>query len=69
MRLYDHLMGAIELARNNASIATEYLERAVRSLPYGPFEKDAWLIDTLAEAYFQAGDLPKAREQYETLRY
>jgi tetratricopeptide (TPR) repeat protein/tRNA A-37 threonylcarbamoyl transferase component Bud32 len=67
MRKYDHLMGAIELARNNTSKALEYLERAVRSLPYGPFEKDAWPIVTLAEAYFQAGDLPKAREQYEII--
>ena len=67
MRLYDHLMGAVELARNNTAKALEYLERAVRSLPYGPFEKDAWFIDTLAEAYFQASDLPKAREQYEKI--
>jgi tetratricopeptide (TPR) repeat protein/tRNA A-37 threonylcarbamoyl transferase component Bud32/TolB-like protein len=67
MRKYDHLMGAIELARNNTSKALEYLERAVRSLPYGPFEKDPWPIITLAEAYFQAGDLPKARGQYEII--
>lgn len=58
-------MGAVELARNNTSKALEYLERAVRGLPYGLFEKDAWFIDTLAEAYFRAGDLAKAREQYE----
>jgi tetratricopeptide (TPR) repeat protein len=65
MRLYDHLMGGVELARNNPAKALEYLERAVQSLPYGPFEKDAWLLDTLAEAYFQAGDWAKAREQYD----
>ena len=67
IRLYDHLMGAVELARNNTFKALEYLERAVRSLPYGPFEKDAWFLDTLAEAYFRAGDLTKAREQYEKI--
>ena len=67
MRFYDHLMGAIELARNSTPKALEYLERAVRSLPYGPFEKDAWFIDTLAEAYLRAGDLEKAREQYENI--
>ena len=67
IRLYDHLMGAIELARGNTPKALEYLERAVQSLPYGPFEKNAWLIDTLAEAYMRAGDLPKAREQYEKI--
>jgi len=67
MRLYDHLMGAVELARNNSSKALEYLEKAVQSLPYGPFEKDAWFIDTLAEAYLRAGDRTKAREQYERI--
>jgi tetratricopeptide (TPR) repeat protein/predicted Ser/Thr protein kinase len=65
IRLYDHLLGAVELARNNTSKALEYLERAVRSLPYGRFEKDAWFIDTLAEAYLRAGDLGKARDHYE----
>jgi tetratricopeptide (TPR) repeat protein/predicted Ser/Thr protein kinase len=67
IRLYDHLMGAVELARNNTTEAIEYLERAVDSLPYGPFEKDAEFIGTLAEAYFRAGDLPRAREQYEKI--
>jgi tetratricopeptide (TPR) repeat protein len=67
MRLYDHLMGAIEIERNNAPKALEYLERSVRSLPYGPFEKDAGFINMLAEAYVRAGDLPRAREQYERI--
>jgi eukaryotic-like serine/threonine-protein kinase len=43
------------------------LEKAVQSLPYGPFEKDAGFIDTLAEAYLRAGDRTKAREQYERI--
>ncbi|OGD27003.1 MAG: hypothetical protein A2V57_05305 [Candidatus Aminicenantes bacterium RBG_19FT_COMBO_65_30] len=67
IRLYDHLMGAIELERNNTSKALEDLERAVRSAPYGPFEKDAGSINMLAEAYFRAGDLKRAREQYERI--
>jgi eukaryotic-like serine/threonine-protein kinase len=67
MRRYDNLMGAVELARGNTTKALEYLERAVLSLPYGPFEKDAGFIDTLAEAYRQAGDRIKAREQYERI--
>ncbi len=65
MRLYDHLMGAIELARNDTPKALDFLERAVQSLPYGRFEKNAWFIDTLAEAYMRAGDWAKARENYE----
>lgn len=67
IRLYDLLLGEIELARNNIPKAIDYLERAVDSLPYGLFEKDATFIDALAEVYFRAGDLPKAREQYERI--
>jgi serine/threonine protein kinase/tetratricopeptide (TPR) repeat protein len=67
IRLYDLLEGAVELARNNTPKAIDHLERAVDSLPYGPFEKNAGFIDALAEAYFRAGDLPKAREQYERI--
>jgi len=65
IRLYDHLMGAIELERKNFPLAIEYLERAERSLPYGRYEKDAWFLDTLALAYLRSGDSEKAREKYE----
>jgi tetratricopeptide (TPR) repeat protein len=64
IRLYDHLMGAIELEQKNFSRAIEYLERAERSLPYGRYEKDAWILDTLALAYLRSGDVEKAREKY-----
>jgi len=67
IRLYDFLKGAVELARDNTAKAIDDLERAVASLPFGPFEKDAGPIDTLGEAYYRAGDLPKAREQYERI--
>ena len=67
IRLFEYLMGAIELERNNTTKALEDLERAVQSLPYGPFEKDAGFIDRLAEAYFRAGNLIRAREQYERI--
>jgi tetratricopeptide (TPR) repeat protein/tRNA A-37 threonylcarbamoyl transferase component Bud32 len=67
IRLYDHLMGAIELERNNLSKAVEYLERAERSLDYGRYEKDAWFLDTLASAYFKTGDMEKARAKYDQI--
>ncbi len=67
IRLYDHLLGAVELARNNTPKAFEYLERAVRSLPSGPYEKDAWFLETLASAYLRAGDLEKAGTEYEKI--
>ena len=59
MRLYDHLMGAIELARNNTPKALEYLERAVQSLPYGPFEKDAWIHRHVGGSLFPGGRFDK----------
>jgi len=65
IRLYDHLMGAIELERKNFSRAIEYLERAERSLSSGRYQKSAWFLDTLALAYFRSGDVEKAREKYE----
>lgn len=67
IRLYDHLKGAVELERGDTAKALENLERAVRSLPYGPFEKDAGFIDTLAEALVRAGDLARGREHYERI--
>jgi tetratricopeptide (TPR) repeat protein len=62
IRLYDHLKGAVELARNNTAKALEYLERAVRL-----DEENSMFIDALAEAYFRAGDLARARGQYEKI--
>ncbi len=65
IRFYTHLAGMIELERKNYPMAIEYLRNAVESLPYGPLEKDASFIDSLALAYYKSGDLEKARETYE----
>jgi tetratricopeptide (TPR) repeat protein len=62
IRLYDHLLGSVEMGRNNMPKAFEYLEKAVRS-----DEKNTQFIDTLAEAYVRAGDLSRARGQYEKI--
>jgi serine/threonine protein kinase/Tfp pilus assembly protein PilF len=67
IRLYTHLAGMIELERKNYPKAIEYLRNAVESLPYGPLEKDASFIDSLALAYYKSGDLEKARETYEKI--
>jgi tetratricopeptide (TPR) repeat protein len=65
IRIYDHLMGRIEIGKKNYDTAVGYLKKAVDSLPYGPLETDASYIDSLALAYFKAGDLEKAQSQYE----
>ncbi len=67
IRICDHLMGRIELEKNNYDKAIRHLKKAVDSLPYGPLETDAGYIDSLALAYFRAGDLPKAQSEYERI--
>ena len=67
MRFHDLLMGGVEIARNNTSQGIASLEKAVRALPFGPFEKDVRFLEMLAEAYSRSGDLTQAREQYERI--
>jgi serine/threonine protein kinase/tetratricopeptide (TPR) repeat protein len=67
IRIYDHLMGRIELEKKNYSGAIERLKKAMDSLPYGPLETDASYVDSLALAYFRAGDLAKAQSEYERI--
>jgi tetratricopeptide (TPR) repeat protein len=67
IRIYDHLMGRIELEKKNYSRAIDRLKQAVDSLPYGPLETDASYIDSLALAYFRAGDLAKAQGEYQRI--
>jgi serine/threonine protein kinase/Flp pilus assembly protein TadD len=67
IRIYDHLMGQIELEKKDYNEAIERLKKAVDSLPYGPLETDASYIDSLALAYFRAGELDKAQTEYERI--
>jgi serine/threonine protein kinase/tetratricopeptide (TPR) repeat protein len=67
IRIYDHLMGRIELEKKNYDKAIGHLKKAVDSLPYGPLETDASYIDSLALAYFRAGDLARAQTEYERI--
>jgi tetratricopeptide (TPR) repeat protein len=66
MRLYYHLTGRIELGSENCSKAVEYFKKAL-NLEYGPLTVDASFIGSLASAYYKAGDLEKAREEYERI--
>ena len=70
IRLYYHLMGQAEMEKKNFPKAVEYFEKAVSLLP-GQFhvymEMNALYMDSLAGAYFQAGDLEKAGEEYEKI--
>jgi serine/threonine protein kinase/tetratricopeptide (TPR) repeat protein len=67
IRLFDHLMGMIELKKENYSKAIEYFKKAISLLSYGPATQDADFIASLAFANYRAGDLDKAREEYERI--
>lgn len=69
MRLYHHLMGLLEINRNNFSRSIESFQKALSLLPYQHPKNDdlALFIDPLAFAYYKTGDLKKAQEEYEEI--
>ena len=71
MRLYYHLVGVIEFEKGDISKSVGYFEMAASLLPfqYGvdTFNDQALFMDALATAYYQAGDMEKAQQQYEKI--
>ncbi|UCC41413.1 MAG: protein kinase [Candidatus Aminicenantes bacterium] len=69
IRLYDHLMGMIELEEENYSGAFSNFEKATSLLPFqsSDFDIHALFIEPLASAYYKAGNLEKAREEYKRI--
>ena len=68
IRFYYHLAGRIELERKNFDRAIEYLKEALSLLPAGnPPGGDIvpWYRSSLAQAYYESGDLEKSQEEYE----
>ncbi len=73
MRYYYHLMGEIEMARNNPDQAVDHFEQAVDLLPPqgAPWlhsNDHALFMDALAEAYYAADNPIKALEEFENAR-
>lgn len=76
IRYYHHLTGSVEMKNGNAIDAIKHFEEAASLLPaqsqsdFAGF-KDCFrrtiYLDSLAQAYFIAEDLEKARETYESL--
>jgi tetratricopeptide (TPR) repeat protein len=68
MRYYYYLMGKIALNNNNFSTAIDYFEKGISLLPFQysfmMINEHAFFIDPLAQAYYEAGELDKARETY-----
>ena len=71
IRRYYHLMGGIELEKEKYSKAIESFKKAISLLPFqcDEFENHALFIDSLASAYYKAGNLEKAVEEYKRITY
>jgi tetratricopeptide (TPR) repeat protein len=71
MRLYHHLVGSIEIARENFPAAIESLKIATSLMPaqrnIDNLNDQAFFIEPLAFAYYKNGELEKAQETYEQL--
>jgi len=69
IRFYHNLMGLIELKQENYANAIDYLNKAISLLPYQSSTNDthAFYMNDLALAYYESGDLEKAREEYERI--
>ncbi|MFO7979383.1 MAG: tetratricopeptide repeat protein [Candidatus Aminicenantes bacterium] len=69
IRNYDFLMGIIQLKNKNYSDAIHFFNSAVSLLPYPAFWEtdDGYYRYHLALAYYESGDLQRAREKFEEL--
>jgi len=69
IRQYDHLTGMIELEKKNYNEALENFQKALSLLPFqhSIADRHALFMEPLALAYYRAGDLDKAQEEYERI--
>jgi tetratricopeptide (TPR) repeat protein/tRNA A-37 threonylcarbamoyl transferase component Bud32 len=71
MRYYYHLMGMIELSKENYSKATGYFNDALTLIPFQChfwlFEHHALFMEPLASAYYISGDIDSAEREYERI--
>jgi eukaryotic-like serine/threonine-protein kinase len=66
-RRVDHLLGVIELQQGNLGQAIDHLNKSINRLPHEysfPSDEQAFYYEPLAQAYYKAGDLVKAGEEY-----
>jgi len=69
LRYYYHLIGTTELTEEKYSDATKDMDKARSLLPFQNSGSDehALFVDSLASAYYRAGNLEKARTEYEAI--
>jgi tetratricopeptide (TPR) repeat protein len=75
IRYYHYLIGKIELGKENLNTAIDNFKNSLTLIPsqYSEYPKftqndHALFMDSLALAYFKAGELEKAREEYERIQ-
>jgi serine/threonine protein kinase/Flp pilus assembly protein TadD len=67
IRLYYHLAGHIALKKKDYSQTIEQFQKAIALVAFGPPRMNASLVNSLATAYFESGDLEKAKSEYERI--
>ncbi len=67
MRTYHYLTGLMKLEEEKFSEAIQDFKKDLSLGSYGPLNKSARVIDSLALAYYRSGDVEKAREEYERI--
>jgi len=67
IRSYHHLMGSLELEKENLPKAIEHFKKTFSMLPYGPLTWGADTIEPLALAFYKSGNLEEARKEYERI--
>jgi serine/threonine protein kinase/Tfp pilus assembly protein PilF len=67
VRMSDYLAGMVELRKNNPRQAIENLTKAVSLMPFQYYRdhEHGLFLDGLAQAYYESGDIEKARREYE----
>jgi serine/threonine protein kinase/Flp pilus assembly protein TadD len=71
LRIYYHLAGTIEMARNHFQEAIDFFSKAISLLPH-QYYRYPWLVgndrglflDSLAQAYFRAKNFDEAQEEF-----
>jgi len=69
IRDYYHLMGRIELEKENFPKAIEYFKKAFSMYSHGPLTWGADSIEPLALAYYKSGNLKEAQKEYERITF
>jgi serine/threonine protein kinase/predicted Zn-dependent protease len=67
IRLFYYLQGKIELKKKNYAEAIDHFEKAIALSYGGPLTLRADFVDSLAQAFYESGDMENARKEYEKI--